>query len=151
MGVWLFIGIVTALTSPSAPQAALRTFLFFLGMVGSYFLYTVLVGGFFPKAYMLFWFAITIFTPLGGFVCFYARGEHPVSICLSALLVALMARQAFGFGFWYFDILYSGLEAVLWVVLLVLLYRSPRQILLSGGGGLLLFLLTSQLWLGGLL
>lgn len=146
MGFWLFSGICIAIYSKTPLRAALNVFLFFGGMVSSYYLYTVQVAGFFPKSYMLIWIFITILSPLPGMVSWYARGTHPVSLCLSAVILMLMARQAFSFGFWYFDVR-STLELLLWFLTIAVLYKTPKQILLVSGAGLLLFFITSPLHL----
>ena len=48
MGIWLFLAVVISVYSQSPIRSAINVFLFFVGMVGSYYLYTVLVAGFFP-------------------------------------------------------------------------------------------------------
>lgn len=55
-----------------------------------------------------------------------------------------MARQAFAFGFWYFDIRYT-LELFLWGATIGVLYRTPKQIIVVTGTGMLLFFFTSPL------
>ena len=144
MGFWMFSGICIAIYSKLPLRAALNVFLFFAGMVSSYYLYTVQVARFFPKSYMMIWIVITILSPLMGAVCWYAKGTHPVSLCLSAGILMLMTRQAFSFGFWYFDVRYA-MELLLWFLTIAVLYKTPKQILLVSGGGMLLFFITSPL------
>lgn len=144
MGFWLFSGICIAVYSRTPLRAALNIFLFFAGMVSSYYIYTVQVAGFFPKSYMMIWIVITILSPLMGAVCWYAKGIHPVSLCLSAVILMMMTRQAFSFGFWYFDVRYA-LELLLWFLTIAVLYKTPKQILAISGAGILLFFITSPL------
>ncbi len=151
MGFWLFSGICIAIYSKTPLRAALNTFLFFTGMVSSYYIYTVFVAGFFPKSYMMIWIVLTILSPLPGAVCWYAKGTHPVSICLSAIIFMIMTRQTFVFGYWYFDILFIP-ELLLWCLTIAVLYKTPKQILTVFGTGSLLFFITAPLHLlGGLL
>jgi len=144
MGFWLFSGICIAVYSKAPLRAALNIFLFFVGMVSSYYIYTVQVAGFFPKSYMMIWIVITILSPLMGTMCWYAKGTHPVSLCLSAVILMMMTRQAFSFGFWYFDVRYA-LELLLWFLTIAVLYKTPKQILGVSGAGILLFFITSPL------
>jgi hypothetical protein len=142
MGVWLFCGLCISIFSSSPLRAALNSFLFFMGMVGSYYVYTIVFAGFYPKSYMMIWIAMTILSPFISAICWYARGTHIISLCISAVLLMFMARQAFAFGFWYFDIRYT-LELFLWGATIGVLYRTPKQIIVVTGTGMLLFFLTS--------
>lgn len=142
MGVWMFAGICIALYAKTPHSAAVSVGLFFIGMVGSYYVYTIKVVGFFPKSYMMIWIGWTLLSPLLGMICWYAKGTHMVSVCISAGIFMMMTRQAFHFGFWYFDIRYF-LELILWVATIFVLYQNPKQIVKVVGFGLLLFFLTS--------
>lgn len=144
IGFWMFSGMCIAVYSKTPRSAALNVLLFFVGMVSSYYIYTVQMAGFFPKSYIMIWVIITILTPLMGAVCWYAKGIHPVSICLSAVLLLMMTRQAFSFGLWYFDVRYT-LELLLLVLTIAVLYKTPKQILAVTGVGISLFFITSPL------
>lgn len=104
MGIWLFCGICISIFSSSPLRAAVNTFLFFAGMVGSYYVYTIFIAGFYPKSYMMIWVGMTILSPFFAFVCWYAKGVHILSLGISAVIIMFMARQSFSFGFWYFDV-----------------------------------------------
>lgn len=144
MGVWMFIGICISIYSKTPFRAALNNLLFFIGMVGSYYIYTITIAGFFPKSYMMIWATMTILSPFLGVVCWYAKGTHVVSVGISSVVFLMMTRQAFNFGFWYFDISYI-MELLLWAGTIIVLYKKPKQILCVVGIGTILFLLTSQL------
>lgn len=143
MGVWMFIGICISIYSKSPLRAALYTFLFFTGMVASYYIYTVTVAHFFPKSYMMIWIAMTILSPFLGAVCWYAKGTHAVSICISSLVFMMMTRQAFVFGFLYFNVRYV-LELLLWAATIIVLYKNPKQIVWVMGIGASLFFVTAS-------
>lgn len=144
MRVWLFCGLCISIFSSSPLRAALNSFLCFMGMVGSYYVYTIVFAGFYPKSYMMIWIAMTVLSPFISAICWYARGTHIVSLCISAVLLMFMTRQAFAFGFWYFDIRYT-LELFLWGATIGVLYRTPKQIIVVTGTGMLLFFFTSPL------
>ncbi len=151
MGFWMFCGVCIALYAKTPLRAALSTFVFFAGMVSSYYVYTVLFAGFFPKAYMMIWIGMTVLSPVFGAICWYARGTHPVSLALASVILMLMTRQAFAFGFWYLDVRYAS-ELLLWVLTIAVLYRTPKQILAVCGAAIPLFFITSPLNLfGGML
>lgn len=76
MGIWIFIAVIISLYSKSPIRSSINVFIFFVGMVGSYYLYTVAIAGFFPKSYMMMiWVVMTFISPFLAFVCWYARGK----------------------------------------------------------------------------
>ena len=143
MGIWLFLAVVISVYSKTPIRSAINVFLFFVGMVSSYYLYTVLVAGFFPKSYMMIWIFMTCISPFLAFVCWYAKGKGTIAIAISSIILMFISRQAFSFGFWYFDIRHS-LEFILWIAAIFVLYQSPKQIIQVVSIGLLLFFLASQ-------
>ncbi|WP_404448017.1 hypothetical protein LG307_03190 [Sutcliffiella horikoshii] len=147
MGVWLFLAMLIALYSKSPVRAAINVFAFFVGMVGSYYLYTVMVAGFFPKSYMMIWIMMTVISPFVAFVCWYARGKGLPAILISSLLVMFMSRQAFAFGFWYLDIR-NILEFLLWIATIIVLYQTPKQLIKVVAIGLFLYFLTAPFHIG---
>ena len=92
--VWIFLAVCISVYSHSPPAAALRTFLFFLGMVGSYYLYSTFGAGFFPRRYALIWFAVTALSPLLACVCWYAKGTGPIAVGLSGGILGVLLAQA---------------------------------------------------------
>ncbi|WP_313804120.1 hypothetical protein [Cytobacillus sp.] len=144
IGVWIFIAVVISVYCKSPVRSAVNVFLFFVGMVSSYYLYTVTIAGFFPKSYMMIWIVMTGISPFMAFVCWYAKGKGIFAISLSSIIIMLISRQAFAFGYWYFDILY-GLELFLWLGMILVLYQSPKQITIVVAIGMLLYFLTAQI------
>lgn len=144
MGIWTFLAVLISVYSKTPFRAAINVFLFFTGMVGSYYLYTALVAGFFPKSYMMIWIAMTFISPFMAFICWYAKGNGIISIIISALIFMFITRQAFVFGFWYLDIS-DILELILWIGTMLVLYQSPKQINKVVICGLVAFFLTSPI------
>lgn len=143
MGVWIFLAVLISVYCKSPIRSAINVFLFFVGMVGSYYLYTILIAGFFPKSYMMIWIIMTIISPFLAFVCWYAKGKGIIAISISSIIIMFISRQTFAFGFWYFDIL-NTLELLLWIATIFVLYQSPKQICKVTTIGLLLYFVTAQ-------
>lgn len=143
MGVWIFLALLISVYSKSPIRSAINVFLFFVGMVGSYYLYTVMIAGFFPKSYMMIWIAMTILSPFMAFVCWYAKGKGIIAIFISSIIMMFISRQAFAFGFWYFDIK-NILELLLWIATIFILYQSPKQITKVITLGFFLYFVTAQ-------
>lgn len=97
---WVFMGLWIAVSSGSARRAAVDVFLFFLGMVSSYYLYSKYVGGFFPRSYAMVWFGFTAVSPLLALPCWYAGGKGKVSFVLSVALLAAIFQWCF-VGWWF--------------------------------------------------
>lgn len=144
IGIWIFLAVLISVYSKTPLRAALNVFLFFAGMVGSYYVYTVFVAGFFPRTYMMIWIVLTLVSPFMAFICWYAKGNEITSVIISALIFILITRQAFAFGFWYLDVR-NILELFLWIGSFFILYQSPKQILKVVTIGVLLFFLTADI------
>lgn len=144
MGVWMFLAVCISLYSKSPLRSVINVFLFFGGMVSSYYVYTIAIAGFFPKTYMMIWIGLTVLSPLLAFVCWYAKGEGTIAIAISSIILLFMSRQVFVFGFWYFDLLHP-LEFLLWVGTIFILYQSPKQIMKVLVMGMIFFFLTARM------
>ena len=145
LAVWLLLALIIAVFSRSAVQAAVRVFLFFAGMCAAYHLYTVVFSGFNPKEYMLLWFAITLASPLLAAVCWYAKGKRAVSIALDCAIFAVFVLSCFSVG-WLYVSLRGGLYLLVFLGAAAVLYRSPKQLLISLPAGFVLALLLSPVW-----
>lgn len=137
IGVWILLAVSISVFSNSAVRAAINVFIFFVGMTISYHLYTIAFAGFNPMHYMMIWYGITMITPIFAFVCWYGKGEGIASVIIGACIIAVMMRYCFSFGMWYFS--FRGvLDTLLFIIVIVVLYLSPKQIVLSLTGGILL-------------
>ena len=145
LAVWLLLALVIAVFSRSAVQAAVRVFLFFAGMCAAYHLYTVAFSGFNPKDYMLLWYAITLVSPLLAAVCWYAKGKRAVSIALDCAIFAVFVLACFSVG-WLYVTPRGGLYVLVFLCAIAVLYRSPKQLLISLPAGFILALLASPIW-----
>lgn len=144
MGIWIFTAVVISVYCKSPVRSAVNVFLFFVGMVSSYYLYTIMIAGFFPKSYMMVWIVMTGISPFLAFVCWYAKGKGIFAMSISSIIIMFISRQAFAFGYWYFDIIY-GLEFLLWLGMIFVLYQSPKQITTVVSLGMILYFLTAQI------
>lgn len=86
---------------------------------------------------------MTCISPLFALICWYAKGKGIISISISSIIFVIISRQAFAFGFWYFDIR-NILEFLLWIATIFVLYQSRKQIIKVLSIGLIIFFLTAQ-------
>lgn len=80
--IWVLIAMFISIYSNSALRAGINVFMFFVGMVSSYYLYSNFIAGFFPRSYAMIWIGFTVVSPLLAFVCWYAGGKSkPALFC----------------------------------------------------------------------
>lgn len=123
LAIWILIAVCISIYSNSSIRAAVNVFVFFVGMVTSYYLYSKLIAGFFPRSYAMIWFGITAISPLLAFVCWYAKGKSKISLVLSSIIIAVLFNTTFVYGWIYFDIS-SILELIVFICGLVILRRN---------------------------
>lgn len=142
--VWIWIAVCISVYSISPKRAGINVFLFFGGMVASYYLYSTFVAGFFPKTYAMIWFGFTVVSPVLAFICWYAGGESKVSLILSTGITAVLFNMTFVYGWGYFDIR-SPLDLVVFVCGLVVVKRKTMKetIIMIAAGVILAFILNT--------
>jgi hypothetical protein len=124
-GIWIFIGVCISVYSSSAKRAALNVFLFFLGMVSSYYIYCALVAGFFPMNYAMIWFGLTLVSPFLGAVCHLAKYESKIAIGISGIIIGAVLSQTI--------LLLHGImiphitEVMVLIATLFVLRRKPKE------------------------
>lgn len=123
---WIVIAVCIAIYSDTAKWAAVRVFVFFVGMVSSYYWYSYFVAGFFPKSYAMIWAGFTIASPIFAFLTWYAKGEGTLSWILSSGIVAVLINTAFAYGMFYISVT-SWLNVAMLIIGIVVLYTSPKQ------------------------
>lgn len=121
--IWIAIAVCISVYSNSSIRAAINVFIFFAGMVSSYYWYSKFIAGFLPISYAMIWIGFTIISPLLAFICWYAKGTSHISLILSSLICAVFFNMTFTYGWSYFDI-GSILEVIVCVCALVILKRS---------------------------
>ena len=105
--IWILIALCISIYSNSAIRASINVFVFFVGMVASYYLYSNYIAGFFPRSYAMIWFGFTAVSPLLAFVCWYAN-------------------MCFVYGCWYFNAK-SVLEVIVFIIGLIVLRRDTLR------------------------
>ena len=139
--IWGLIALCISVFSNSATRASINIFVFFVGMVASYYLYSNYIAGFFPRNYAMIWFGFTAVSPLLAFVCWHAKGKSKPAFILSALILAILFNMCFVYGFGYFSAR-SLLEVIVFVIGFIVLRRDTlRSSALMGAISIVLALL----------
>ena len=151
--IWIFIAVCISVYSKSALRAAVNVFVFFVGMVSSYYLYSKFIAGFFPKSYAMIWVGFTIVSPLLAFICWYAKGgdKRKLSLTISAAIIAVLFNTAFTYGMWYlniglwyFDVRYVP-ELIVFLLSIVLLRRNAKETVIMIAAGVILAILMDRI------
>lgn len=131
------IAICISVWSYSPLRAGINVFTFFAGMTVSYHLYTIFFSGFNPKSYMMIWYGITLFTPILGFICWYAKGNGKIAFAINVVILSAMMFVSFGIGMWYFDFI-SIIDTLLFLGTWIVLYMNPKRSIFSFIGAVIL-------------
>ena len=124
--IWVLIALCISIYSNSAIRASVNVFVFFAGMVVSYYLYSNYVAGFFPRSYAMIWVGFTMISPFLAFVCWYAKGKSRPAFVLSVLILAVLSNMTFVYGWGYFKAR-SVLELIVFVIGLTVLRRDTLK------------------------
>lgn len=122
-GIWVMIALCISIDSNSPIRAAINVFIFFVGMVASYYLYSNYVAGFFPRSYAMVWAGFTALSPLLAFICWYAKGTGKFAFMLSAIILSVIFNMTFVYGIGYFHVR-SILEIVTLICSIIILRRD---------------------------
>lgn len=133
---WILLAVCISVWSAGPFWAALNVFVFFAGMVSSYYIYGSLVAGFFPRSYAMIWAGFTVLSPFLAFVCWHARGEGKPGLLISAGIVGVLFHTAFFYGMFYVDVR-SWLDVLMLLLGLWVLKRPAREMPVMMGIGIL--------------
>ncbi len=149
LGIWVFTAALLAAYSPARRAAAVRVFLFFIGMLAAYYLHSRLVEGFFPMRYAFVWGVFALLSPVCAVIAWIGRGQGWVAAIAAALPAALLFAEGY-------PALYIG-SMPLWfdilAAMLLLVYLPPtwKQRLLSAAFSIALAVIFSKIGLISLL
>ena len=124
--IWVLIALCISIYSNSAIRASINVFVFFVGMVATYYLYSNYIAGFFPRSYAMIWVGFTAVSPLLAFVCWYAKGKSKLAFILSALILAVLFNMCFVYGVGYFSA-WSVLEVIVFIIGFIVLKRDTLR------------------------
>lgn len=123
--VWILIGMIISVYATGPIRAAVNSFLFFISMVAAYYVYCNYVLGFLPRTYMMIWIVFSFASPFMAFVCWYAKGNGPAAVLISACILGVLFSQAFLItrGFYVTHLL----EVITWLIGAIILFRKPKE------------------------
>lgn len=105
-GIWAWVAALIAIRSKTPLFAAVRSFLFFIGMLIAYYGYTVLFLGFFPKSQMILWGGVAAATPFCGFLIWHVhKNKYYTNLIVSLPFVLFFTEWYLTvYSDWYFTV-----------------------------------------------
>ena len=125
--IWVFLALCISVYSTSPIRAAINVFLFFAGMVASYYLYSNYIAGFFPKSYAMIWVGFTVISPVLAFLCWYAKGRGKVSLALAAGIIAVLFNMTFVYRLPTYFSIRSTLELLVFICGCIVIRRQTAK------------------------
>ncbi|MCC3648911.1 MAG: hypothetical protein ACQEXE_17510 [Bacillota bacterium] len=119
LGFWIAAASLLAAWSRTPMAAGLHVLVFFSAMLSAYYLYSMILFGFFPKSQFIYWGSIALLSPVCGYTVWFARGAGWLAAFCAAMPISLLIGEGFSFIYTYsipkgFVLL---LAVFLWIVL----------------------------------
>lgn len=92
-GIWVWAAALIAVRSRNPFHAAVRSFVFFVGMLSAYYGYTVLFLKFFPGSQMVLWGGIAMITPFCGFLMWHIHKNTSYADLIASLPFVLFFTE----------------------------------------------------------
>lgn len=144
LGIWILIATIIAAYSKTLIRAAINTFIFFIGMLISYYIYSAYIFGFFPARYFILWGSFALVSPLLAIIVWKAKNNVHLAFILPALPMGLLLNLSLGMGLFYVYLKHIE-ELIMYVSLCVVFYKNPKQIALSVALSIIVALFVSQI------
>lgn len=123
---WVVLAVFISVKSSSPVRAGIHVFVFFAGMVASYYLYSYFIAGFFPRSYAMIWAGLTLLSPVLAFFCWYAKGKGWFALAVSAVILGFIITSTLSYGMWYIDMRsWPHLAVLVWGI--AVLRRTVRE------------------------
>ena len=108
MAIWILLGTLIAIYSPTAKKAMLNIFPFCMGMLASYYAAAIITDRVSAWSYIISWTVFALFSPLMAYLAWLAKQERPFSkiLGIGIVLVSVMSGIMLfdGFKVYYFII-----------------------------------------------
>jgi hypothetical protein len=125
LGFWVLTTTILAAWSRSPAAAAAHASAFLWAMLASYYIYSMVLFGFFPRYYFLAWGSVALLAPAGAYGVWYARGDGWLAALGAALPIGVLLYE--GYPFYYAPSPPRGFALAAAGLLFLILPRSMPQ------------------------
>lgn len=123
IGIWVFIATIISAWSKDYKSAGIKVFLFFCGVLLSYYIYSMYLFWFFPTYYFIRWWLIAIASLFWWGILWFSRWNWWLAWLLAATPIWILMHHWYDF----FNII-VWTDFILWVILLIILPQKKIQI-----------------------
>ena len=152
LGFWVLLATILAVWSKNPRMAATKVFVFFVGILLIYYIYSMWIFGFFPSYYFMRWGLIALASPLAAYIVWYSKGAGWTAALCAALPIGLLVSEGYPFFYTFsialgIELLFAiilffmlqvnkkqGLRMLLWIVLVVIIIRNSNALTYIFGG-----------------
>ena len=93
MAVWILLGALISVYSPSPKRAAVNVLLFCLGMLATYYAAAAITHGVYSRSYIVGWTVFALCSPVFAFLAWHAkeRGVFPKIVSIGIIAVSVLS------------------------------------------------------------
>ncbi len=127
MAVWILLGALISVYSPSPKRAAVNVLLFCLGMLATYYAAAALTHGVYSRSFVIGWTVFALCTPVMAALVWYTKEKGWLGRAIAAGVVAAAALSSvvlFG-GFRIYDAVIDG--ALIYLLFFKKVRRGARS------------------------
>lgn len=95
MPIWLFLALIISLYSRTPLKASISVFLFFSGLIGSYYWYSATILGVYSISKVSYWLFFTLVSPVLAYICWYLKLKNYFSRFLLISIISVLAYYVF--------------------------------------------------------
>ncbi|WP_052210536.1 DUF6518 family protein [Thermoanaerobacter sp. YS13] len=125
IGIWIFIATIIAAWSRTPMAGAIHVFVYFVGMLISYYIFSIKIFNFFPIHYFIGWGLVAIASLPFSYIVWFSRKEGWVASLSAALPIGILASE--GYSFLYTFSPYSGFNLFAAIILFFILPKNKSQ------------------------
>jgi hypothetical protein len=128
LGLWILVVTILAVLSPSPSVATVRVLTFLLAMISTYYIYSLMLFGFFSKSYFLIWSFIALCSPIFSIMVWYSRGKGWIAAFNAAFPIGMLLIEGFSFVYVLpLHIIQFVFDLIAAILLLVILPTNQSQ------------------------
>lgn len=125
LGIWIFIATIIAAWSRTPMAGAVHVFVYFVGMLISYYIYSMKLFNFFPIHYFIGWGLVAIASLPFSYIVWFSRKDGWIASLSAALPIGFLASE--GYSFLYTFSPYSGFNLFAAIILFFILPKNKSQ------------------------
>jgi len=111
LAVWILIGTLIAIYSPTKKKAAINVLLFCLGMLVTYYATAIITHGVYGRTYIIGWTVFALLSPIMAYFAWMTKeeGRFPKLISIGIVAVSVLSSPVLFDRLRFYDIIIDGL------------------------------------------